>query len=296
MSDSAALSSDEIALHLRSLRSGCEALRLNSANYELQYSMWNTLNRLGKWEEAVTALKAALRGGYGPLPKGPKAALERVALVAVDCADPDLAALAMQVSLARCQFREALLFTDRAVNAPGVRSVPIPPITSGAAYSEFVIKSLVCVDADYVLIMQWDGYVVDASKWSEQFLLFDYVGARWPHFRDHHTIGNGGFSLRSMRLLRALQDPDVHPLHPEDGAICRVYRDYLERQHGIVFAPEDVAESFSFEYDISTTQTFGFHGMIHLPRFVDEPVVKSLAFVDPLVERWADELLGRSSP
>jgi hypothetical protein len=31
--------------------------------------------------------------------------------------------------------------------------------------------------------------------------------------------------------------------------------------------------------------------MIHLPRFVDEPRVKSLGFLEPLVERWSDELL-----
>ena len=34
----------------------------------------------------------------------------------------------------------------------------------------------------------------------------DYIGAPWPHFRDGHNVGNGGFSLRSRRLLEACRE------------------------------------------------------------------------------------------
>jgi hypothetical protein len=197
------------------------------------------------------------------------------------------------MSLARCEFREAVLLTDRPLTVPGVRVSQIQRrIDSTEGYSEFMVKSLLrAVDAEYVLVTQWDGFVVDAAQWTEQFLKFDYLGARWPHYTDAHTVGNGGFSLRSRKLLQALQDPQVRELHPEDFAICRAYRPYLEREHTIEFAPPEIADRFAFEYHISSTRTFGFHGMIHLPRFVDEPRVKSLAFLEPLIERWSDELL-----
>jgi hypothetical protein len=284
----------EAAEALRLLREGCARLRGNPADYPLQYSMWDALKRIHKWDDAVVALKATLRRyGYGASPPGRKAVLGRVALVAVDCSDPDLALHAMQMSLARCVFREALLLTDRSLSARSVRVSQIPGrIDSTESYSRFMVKSLLhAVDADYVLVTQWDGFVADAARWSEQFLNFDYLGARWPHHTDAHSVGNGGFSLRSRKLLEALQDPEVRELHPEDFAICRTYRPYLERQHSIQFAPPEIADRFAFEYDISSTRTFGFHGMIHLPRFVEEPRVKTLAFLEPLVERWSDELL-----
>jgi len=288
------LARPETAEALRLLREGCARLRADPADYPLQYSMWDALKRLEKWDEAAVALKDTLRRcGYGSPRAGQKAMLGRVALVALDCSDPDLAQHAMGMSLARCEFREAVLLTDRPLTAPGVRVSQIQRrIDSTEGYSEFMVKSLLrAVDAEYVLVTQWDGFVVDAAQWTEQFLKFDYLGARWPHYTDAHTVGNGGFSLRSRKLLQALQDPQVRELHPEDFAICRAYRPYLEREHAIEFAPPEIADRFAFEYDISSTRTFGFHGMIHLPRFVDEPRVKSLAFLEPLIERWSDELL-----
>ena len=83
------------------------------------------------------------------------------------------------------------------------------------------------IDSDFVLVVQWDGYVLNASRWRDEFLLFDYVGARWPHHDDAYIVGNGGFSLRSRELLKALQDPEIRPFDPEDGAICRTYRPML---------------------------------------------------------------------
>ena len=290
--DPGALTRDAIFQHLQGLREGCRTLKAAPGDHETLYSMWETLERLGKWSEAASALKAELlRNGYGARPALTKLALEEIALVAIDCSTPDLAAEAMQMSMARCNFGQAVLFTDRAMTVPGVRVAPVPRIESEEGYSEFVLKTLVhAVDAEYVLIMQWDGFVIDAARWSDQFLLYDYVGARWPQHRDGYTVGNGGFSLRSRKLLQALQDPVLRALHPEDAAICRSYRDYLERRYGISFAPEEIADAFSFELDVSNTSTFGFHGMFHLPRVIDQPSVKSLAFLEPLVARWQDEL------
>ncbi|MEK7835439.1 MAG: hypothetical protein AAB298_04740, partial [Pseudomonadota bacterium] len=91
-----------------------------------------------------------------------------------------------------------------------------------------------------------------------------------------HTVGNGGFSLRSKALLQALQDPRVVAADPEDRAICLTHRRYLEEQYGIAFAPNAIAERFSFEHIEPTRPTFGFHGQINITRFVDDEAIRLL--------------------
>jgi hypothetical protein len=70
-------------------------------------------------------------------------------------------------------------------------------------------------------------------------------------------------SLRSARLLRALADPHIAEYPIEDVAICRTYRTYLEAAHGIRFAPDTVADQFSFEATYPKGQPFGFHGLFN---------------------------------
>ena len=91
-----------------------------------------------------------------------------------------------------------------------------------------------------------------------------------------HAVGNGGFSLRSRTLLEALQDPQIVASHPEDTAICRTHREYLEREHGIAFAPATVADQFSFEHVEPRGPSFGFHGQINITRFVDDKAIRML--------------------
>src|SRR6478609_888292 len=55
----------------------------------------------------------------------------------------------------------------------------------------------------------------------------------------------------------------------EDVAICRTYRPYLEKQHGIRFAPEAVADRFAFEASYWTSPPFGFHGLYNFWMFLD---------------------------
>jgi hypothetical protein len=102
--------------------------------------------------------------------------------------------------------------------------------------------------------------------WINEFTDYDYIGAPWWY--DSNNVGNGGFSLRSMKLLQALQDCRLTDLHPEDDRICRKYRELLEISYNIKFAPETVAKVFSFEPNQKTTHIktncFGFHGISNL--------------------------------
>jgi len=194
-----------------------------------------------------------------------------VTLCCVDCSYHGLAAAALRASLARCAFAEALFFSDRDCAVEGVRFVPIARIGSSADYSNFVVHRLhEHVASRYVLIVQYDGFVLNASAWQPAFLDYDYIGATISINR-RTLVGNGGFSLRSRRLLEALRDdPDIRgydarrdPLS-EDLAISDRFRPRLESRYGLRFAPERVADDFAAELKAPTLRTFGFHNLIHL--------------------------------
>lgn len=140
-----------------------------------------------------------------------------------------------------------------------------PPIYSKESYSEFCIRELYKhVKTSHMLIFQHDGFVNNWKAWDNDWLQYDYIGAPW-HYMDGMAVGNGGFSLRSKRLMEIVAtDPHIKITHPEDHHICRTYRPYLEIKYGIKFAPADVAEKFSFEGYLQPSKIlkdqFGCHG------------------------------------
>jgi hypothetical protein len=105
-----------------------------------------------------------------------------------------------------------------------------------------------------MLIVQHDGYILNPDLWTDEFLEYDYIGAPW----EDGTVGNGGFSLRSQRLMETVASMTWR-LHHEDCLICGPLRGPLE-DAGFKFAPTDVAARFSFErYAAGYQRTFGFH-------------------------------------
>src|SRR5262245_61590852 len=72
------------------------------------------------------------------------------------------------------------------------------PIRSLQEYSEFCIKELAKhMIRKHCLIVQEDGYIIRPHLWNPLWLNFDYIGAPWGD----GVVGNGGFSLRSRRLM-----------------------------------------------------------------------------------------------
>lgn len=143
-----------------------------------------------------------------------------------------------------------------------------PGLTSKEAYSKFVIKELYkYFDTDYCLIFQHDGFVHNWKAWDNEFLKYDYIGAPW-HYKDGMAVGNGGFSLRSKRLMQYVAQ-NLNQFHPEDHHICRTFRPQLE-QAGFKFAPIEIAERFSFEGwmqpDKQLKDQFGKHGLRVTPQ------------------------------
>lgn len=198
--------------------------------------------------------------------------LGQVTLCAAACVNVSATIRAMNHCLDGTGFARALLFTDRDVQGlpAGIDQIKIPPLRSSRDYSRFVLKDLVgWVDTSHCLVVQWDGFILDAHAWDPAFLDFDYVGAPWPQFSDGHEVGNGGFSLRSKRLMEACRDSlFVDNGAAEDVVIARHNRPWLERDCGIRFADRATASRFSFERDRQAEKTFGFHGVFNLPEAV----------------------------
>src|SRR5450631_514622 len=223
--------------------------------------------------------------------------LPGVTLCCVDTRNHTLALRALQRSAAQIHFARSLFITDRELAAPGIDVRLIAPLTSRHAYSEFVLRSLLAhISTPHVLIVQWDGYVVNPLAWRAEFLDCDYIGATWFWHDDAMRVGNGGFSLRSRKLLDALQDPRIVLHEAEDVTICRAFRPLLERDHGIRFASEALANAFAFEAAYPIGTPFGFHGLFNFSRVVAaDELTELVAHFTPAITRSPQLLqLGRN--
>lgn len=207
--------------------------------------------------------------------------LKNITICVVDCVTPELAMRALQKSMKLCHFQDVLLFSDASIAYGGdMDLIKIPTLDSLDAYSKFLMKDLNgYIATPYVLVIQWDGYVVDPLAWDETFLAYDYIGAKWHWHQDGKTVGNGGFSLRSKKLLNAVASSDIPFIEgvAEDEQICRIYRQKLETQFGIKFSSESVADQFSYERTLPDAPTFGFHGIFNIWRYLDDSEVAGFA-------------------
>lgn len=195
-------------------------------------------------------------------------ALPGVTLVAVTSVALPATVDALSASMRQVDFGEVLLLSDRQPsNSLGrIRWRAIERIASRADYSRFLLRELAHhITTSHALCIQWDGFVLNGNAWDERFLDFDYIGAVWPQFHDDFNVGNGGFSLRSRRLLEKCKDLPFDGSEAEDLVICRRYRERLE-EHGLRFAPEVVANRFAYERTLRKGGEFGFHGALNLVR------------------------------
>jgi hypothetical protein len=162
-----------------------------------------------------------------------KHSLDNVTICAIDCANPKLAIDAINKSIQECDFKEAIIFTDAKEGAEKIKLIEIEKINNKDDYSNFILKELHNhIQTPYVLVVQWDGYVIDGRQWNSKFLDYDYIGAKWHWHKDGMNIGNGGFSIRSKKLLEIIsrnEFPFISNMN-EDDQICRFYRSKLEKE------------------------------------------------------------------
>jgi len=215
--------------------------------------------------------------------------LNNVTLLCVETREPELAHWAIDKCLSGTQFAKVVLITnlDRVINKRAdIEYVQAPLIKTTKDYSELLLTGLdQHVQGSHVLVIQWDSFVIHPELWTDSFLTYDYIGAVWPH---HPTtaVGNGGFSLRSVKLLQAMKKPGFVKKHPEDYCICAVNKEFLEYQ-GINFAPVDVAEQFAVERS-SWHPAFGFHGFFNFGHVLSD--AELTAFIKLLPENYLSGL------
>lgn len=192
----------------------------------------------------------------------------RVSLVCLETRHLELAMNAIRRCTERLRFDEILLFTDQDWAVDGVTIVRCEPIRSAEAYSKFMLGDFHRhVRTPHFLVVQWDGFVIHPGQWRDDFLAWDYIGAPWPHHG--HAVGNGGFSLRSVRLHQAVSALPQPMCHPEDSFICLWNRPQLEAA-GMRFAPLDVARRFSAEAEGYEHRPLGFHRFGNFNHAYDE--------------------------
>jgi Protein of unknown function (DUF5672) len=180
---------------------------------------------------------------------------DKITLVCVEDRFPDKAKKLISHQKNLLGITNSILFGDFTCD------VEIPKINSSFDYSKFIIKELYkFIKTEFVLICQLDGFAINPLSWTDHFLKYDYIGAPWFFIPTAFQVGNGGFSLRSKRLLDICAKYDYNISCPpeEDVFICRSIKNSLTEQ-GIRFAPVEVASMFSVENKIYENQ-FGFHG------------------------------------
>jgi hypothetical protein len=174
--------------------------------------------------------------------------------------------------LNRFRADECMVFSDQDL-LPGTRWIPNEPIRTIRDYEAVVLDRLAQeTRCDLHLIVQWDGFVLDGQRWDPDFAGYDYVGAPWPHLGN--LVGNGGFSLRSRKLLRAvrkLRRTRTEGEPAEDLQICVTLRPRLEAM-GLRFPDAAVASRFAVETPgpNGRIESFGFHGAFNFPLVMSE--------------------------
>ena len=116
------------------------------------------------------------------------------------------------------------------------------------------------VDTNWALFIQYDGFPLREELWLDEFLNYDYIGSPMGA---PAIVGNGGFSLRSKKLLnltKFIPQGRIPNDWLEDQLICDKYRPWLEK-HGVKFAPISLAQRWGTQSIMYNEQpgSFGFH-------------------------------------
>jgi len=192
---------------------------------------------------------------------------------------------ALEISSKSLNPNETLLLTSKSLdlinyNHDLIKIIKIDPISSIKEYSNFVIYNLYkYIKTSHILIVQWDGFILNPKKWDDSFYKYDYIGAPFiPRANDFkycrdknnnfYSVGNGGFTIRSRSLLEAptkfsLEDNFENTNFHEDGFFSVYHRKFLESK-GFKWAPFTIAKCFALESLISFNDLIdlplGFHG------------------------------------
>ncbi|KND47694.1 MAG: hypothetical protein AB201_02030 [Parcubacteria bacterium C7867-006] len=216
-----------------------------------------------------------------------KLKLENVTLLGIDCVDASRLQKVMDLCEEKIFFAKSKILSSDYIDDK--RWVKIGKISSYEDFSKFCLSDLKkYVETEFVLLIQWDGFVLNPNSWTNDFLDYDYIGSPWivkdwsiydfgfpENLRNTRIVGNGGFCIRSRKFLevssRMYLSGVFKTYHPEDIALCVWYRDLLTSE-GIRFAPVELARRFALEGDDDIyDKQFGFHGLYtNLDKWMEE--------------------------
>lgn len=166
----------------------------------------------------------------------------------------------------------------------GLRLVRLSHPIDMLSYGRIQVRKLhQFIETDFILNIQADGFVTNASKWTDDFLKYDYIGAPWanPQGDIGARVGNSGFSLRSADWHKVtgkeyeLDDFENYNRIPYDDQGDDVFWtqldwSWMQRACGHQIAPLELALRFSIEQDCPEARcrnqhdTFGQHGRMKM--------------------------------
>ena len=137
--------------------------------------------------------------------------LKNVTLYGADTVDLDRQLKAFAICESYADFGAKKIFADSRENYTtdtGIEIIGTDLIQSIRDYNQFNLKHLNdYIDTEFVMVAEYDGFILNPEAWTDEFLNYDYIGA--PLLVDGvQLVGNGGFSIRSKKLLRLVQSDD----------------------------------------------------------------------------------------
>jgi hypothetical protein len=213
--------------------------------------------------------------------------LPDVTLFVLTSVDYDAHIASLERSMRGINFGEVLFIShDEPKNLPEkVRWSQGPEMKNMKEWNHACIYELhKHIKTSHCLFVHDDSWVLNPESWDDDWLEYDYIGAPWVLRGDEtysdpwgkrHRVGNGGFSLRSKKLLEVPINHEVvfevnvgdfykhmnANIYNEDGNIC-VHNRHIYEKAGCKFAPVSVAAKFSHENQCVETEgvkPFGFH-------------------------------------
>lgn len=209
----------------------------------------------------------------------PKLELPSVTLFCADCIHIDYAIPSLERCKALCNFGAVRLLTS--MPSDYEHAVVIPPLDTLSAYSTFMLKRAhEYVETTHLLVAQHDGWILNPEAWDPAWLELDYIGPLFihAHVTGPRSVGSGGFSLRSKRLMEhvsAMTPPwdntteggNAHVRQVgayEDGHISMTMRSQLEAAGFRFGTPEQAgrfAQGGNNDPAYHVAKPFGFHGL-----------------------------------
>ena len=198
--------------------------------------------------------------------------LSRITLCAISSVKIPETIKAIEICSNQCLFNNIIFFSDKDVPY----RYEIPEISSIQQYNSFVLHKLpeliIPFMSDFLLTVQWDGFIINPDSWNDIFYEYDYIGAPWPWFRN--ICGNGGFCLKSKKFLSIQMNiisNKIKTQNNEDLILSKVFRNEFIK-HGCKYPNPEIAYQFSTEHPsrdkrYSFEYPFGFHDFRCHPKY-----------------------------